>query len=165
MLRNQENVVNENKEYMKEVQEREEQSFKEMVEPLENELFNKACQMEEKANLIEQYFGQIAKMQDEIGQLQEEIDGINEEIQLRKVNTEKISLAQQTICKVKEKVVTFVNIVKEKVSPKSETNSVEKAVEDVKYIKTEVAQSNLKEETKNSINNKLDKIINVLLKK
>ena len=116
MLRNQENVINENKEYMKEVQKREEQSFKEMVEPLENELFDKACQMEEKANLIEHYLGQITKMQDEIDQLQEEVDELNEEIQSRKVNTEKISLAQQTIYKVKEKAVSFVNIIKEKFS-------------------------------------------------
>ena len=161
MLRNQENIINENKEYMKEVQEREEQSYKEMVEPLENELFNKACQMEEKANLIEQYLGQIAKMQNEIEQLQEEVDELNEEIQLKKVNTEKISLAGKVIEEVKTKVASFVGFVKEKVLPKSEFVTKE----DVEYIRREVAQSNLFADTKNNINDILDKIINVLLKK
>lgn len=161
MLRNQENIINENKEYMKEVQEREEQSYKEMVEPLENELFNKACQMEEKANLIEQYLGQIAKMQNEIEQLQEEVDELNEEIQLKKVNTEKISLAGKVIEEVKTKVASFVGFIKGKVLPKPEFANEE----DVEYIRTEVAQSNLKEETKNKIYDILDKIINVLSKK
>lgn len=168
MLRNQENVINENKEYMKEVQKREEQSFKEMVEPLENELFNKACQMEEKANLIEQYLGQIVKMQKEIDRLQEEVDELNGEIQLRKVNTEKISMAQQTICKVKDKVISFANTIKEKVSFKFESEEKENVeatdveVTDVEVAISDVRQSNLEEDKKKRLYRVLNKLIKIL---
>ncbi len=157
MLRNQENVINENKEYMKEVQEREEKSFKEMVEPLENELFNKACQMEEKANLIEQYLGQITKMQSEIKQLQEEVDELTEEIESRKVNTEKISLAQQAIKQVKEKVASFATFIKEKILPEHEfeEKDVEEAIGDVE-------QSNLKDDKKSRVCGMLYKLIDLL---
>ena len=157
MLRNQENIINENKEYMKEVQQREEQSFKEMVEPLENELFNKACQMEEKANLIEQYLGQIVKMQDEIKQLQKETKILTEEIESRRINTEKISLAKQAVEQVKEKVVSFASFIKKRILPNHEfeTNEVEEAISDVE-------QSNLKDDKKSRVCCMLEKLIKLL---
>ena len=150
MLRNQENVINENKEYMKEVQEREEQSFKEMLEPLENEMFNKACQMEEKAMLIEQYYSQIAKMQTEVKQLQEEMEELNNKIEKKKVSSEKISLA----IKAKNKAMEIL----EKVCGKNPL------IKEIYEIRKDIKQSNLVDETKNKVYEVLDKIIAVLKK-
>ena len=148
MLRNQENVINENKEYMKEVQEREEQSFKEMLEPLENEMFNKACQMEEKAMLIEQYYSQIAKMQEEVDQLQGEMEELNKKIEKKKVSSEKISLAiiaKDKALKILERVCGKYSLIRE-----------------INAIRKDIKQSNLVDETKNKVNEVLNKIIAVL---
>lgn len=154
MLRNQENVINENKEYMKEIQQREEQSYKEMVEPLENELFNKACQMEEKANLIEQYYSQIITMQLEIEQLQKEVNDINEEIDKKRIKTERISLSRKVI----DAVGTFIVSIKNIFMPKPESV----AQEEVKQAMQDVEQSNLKEEKKERLYKVLNKLIELL---
>lgn len=150
MLRNQENVINENKEYMKEVQEREEQSFKEMLEPLENEMFNKACQMEEKVILIEQYYSQIAKMQTEVEQLQKETEELNKQIEQKRISSEKISLAIKT----KEKAIDLLEKVCKKYSLIREINAIRK----------DIKQSNLVDETKIKVNEVLDKIVAALRK-
>jgi uroporphyrinogen-III decarboxylase len=154
MLMNQRNATDENKEYMKVVQEREEQSYQQMVEPLENEIFEKACKMEEKAMLIEQYYSQIVKMQSEIDEMQKEVDAIEEEIQLRRVNTEKISLAKATI----EKVTSLMGSIKEMFTFRSESierDEVEEAISDVR-------QSNLEEDKKKRLYRVLDKLIELL---
>jgi hypothetical protein len=154
MLMNQRNATDENKEYMKVVQEKEEQSYQQMVEPLENEIFEKACKMEEKAMLIEQYYSQIVKMQSEIDEMQKEVDAIEEEIQLRRVNTEKISLAKATI----EKVTSLMGSIKEMFTFRSESieiDEVEEAISDVR-------QSNLEEDKKKRLYRVLDKLIELL---
>ena len=135
---------------MKEVQEREEQSYKEMVEPLENELFEKACKMEEKVMLIEQYYGQIAKMQKEVEQLKEETEELNKQIEQERVSSEKISLATET----KEKALKLLEKVCKKYSLIREINAIRK----------DIKQSNLVDETKIKVNEVLDKIVAALRK-
>lgn len=154
MLMNQRNAVDGNKEYMEEVKRREDESYQQMVEPLENEIFEKACKMEEKAILIEQYCSQIIKMQSEIDEMQKEVDAINEEIQLKRINTEKISLAKKTI----RKVMRLIDSVTEMFVFKS--NSIE--VNEVKEAKSDIDQSNLKDDKKARVHGMLDKLIELL---
>jgi chromosome segregation ATPase len=148
---------------MKVVEEREEQSYQQMVEPLENEIFEKACKMEEKAMLIEQYYSQIVKMQSEIDEMQKEVDAIEEEIQLRRVNTEKISLAKATI----EKVTSLMGSIKEMFTFRSESierDEVEEAIskDEVEVAISDVRQSNLEEDKKKRLYRVLDKLIELL---
>ena len=154
MLMNQRDAINGNKEYMEVVKRREDESFKQMVEPLENEIFEKACKMEEKAILIEQYCSQIVKMQAEIDQLQEEVEAINEEIQFKIVNTEKISLAKATI----GKVMNLMGSIKEMFAFRSESIEIDEVEEAI----SDVEQSNLKDDKKSRVCNMLNKLIELL---
>lgn len=157
MLKSQEGKLNENKNnmesYMDEVKKREEEKYKKSFNALENTLFEKACEMQEKAKLIEQYRSQIITMQLEIEQLQEEVNVINEEIEQRKIETEKISMSRKVIKAVGEFIVSIFY-------PKS--GSAE--IEEVKNAISDVKQSNLEEEKKERLYRVLNKLIKILNK-
>ena len=158
MLRKQANTINEeknNKEsYMDEIKKREEENYKKNFNALEDSLFEKACEMEEKAALIEQYYSQIVTMKMEIEQLQEEVDVINEEIDKKKIKTEKISLSRKVINAVSEFVISIKNLF----VPKPESIEVEEVVEAIQ----DVEQSNLKDEKKERLDKVLNKLIELL---
>ena len=158
MLRKQEGAINEaknNKEsYMNEVKKREEENYKKNFDALEDSLFEKACEMEEKAALIEQYYSQIVTMKMEIEQLQEEVDIINEEIDKKKIKTEKISLSRKVI----NAVGAFIASIKNIFIPKPE--SIE--VDEVENAISDVSQSNLEEKKKERLYKVLNKLIDLL---
>lgn len=140
--------------YMDEVKKREEEKYKKNFNALEDSLFEKACEMEEKAALIEQYYSQIVTMQLEIEQLQEEVDVINEEIEQRKIKTEKISISRKVINAVGE----FIISIKRLFAPKSELIETEEVVEAIK----DVTQSNLIDDKKTRVCEMLEKLIELL---